>query len=396
MGGWKPWKTKSEAESQSGVGSFTTPVGGDNEGFSWFGQGGSGAVNKHDIVGKSLDALNPSTKAAAARKKKEAEDRARLEALTTKTGEINKGLDTADADYLGNFNKTSGTYIDEAGKLVNTYTGEINQLKDKATSQANDNTQTYTNTILPAFKDLLEKTKGNADSAMSLEDYSDPNNALMTAIRDMYNKKGQKARQQGQQDYGVLAALGAQAAQGQIGAAGGNPMTAGMQGQIYAANQRQAGDAYTNAQQRMYDLENQGLKKSWEQNDNVYNAGQDALGAYSNSAQNLSEAEKQYYATQGDFRDEIGGYAGDVLGVGSALNADKMNLGMTGAGIQKGNAYASGGREQSVANQTYGGQQGLADSELAGELAGRKGEANFLSQLAQFFASKGGNKVMGG
>lgn len=352
--------------------------------FSWFGSGGSsGAVHDKDFIGKGLDGINPRVKAGKAAKKAREEAARRAELHAQETADNNAGLNAADSQYKNNFSKYSNDYLNTAKGLVSTYKTKIGDLSSQAENQSKDATETYTNTILPNLKQIMEGAKLNASQAMTLAEAGDPNNPIMTAVREMYNEQGERVRRQGQQDFGVLSALGAQAAQGQFGV--GDPMTAGMMGQIYAANQRQAGDAYAKAQQRMYDLQQQGIDRGFDQSNYLYEQGQLAQDRYGNSVQAIQNSQDQYYDQQADFRDEISGYAGDILGVDSALNSDIFNMGMTGAGIDKSNLYNEYGREQGLDDQRYGVQTQLANNALNQELAGRESEAQFLSQLAQLF-----------
>lgn len=355
--------------------------------FSPFGMGGkSGALGSKDYLGKELDKINPWLKSSKAADQKKKEDAERLEAMMGELKNLYPQYDQADAAYKDQFTDASGKYLDQAGKLVSGYKGKIGELDAMAKQQANSNMATYTNTILPEYKNAMESAKNNASGAMTLQQAQDPNNHLAQQIRALYDKLGQTERMKGQQDYGILSALGAQAAGQQFGAAG-NPMTAGQMGQIYAQNQNQAGNAYAAAQKRMYDLQQQGIDRGFEDTKHWYDQGQKAQGAYQNTIKDLQSGENAFYDQQGKFRDEIGGYAGDILGVDSSLNTDRYNIGMTGAGIDKSNAYAGTGRQESLINQQYGGAQTNANNALQTELANNKNQGQFYSALAQMFAS---------
>lgn len=329
--------------------------------------------------GNFIDKNNPWVQGPRDARAAKKESNALAQDLYSKTGMLNQTLNSADTDYAKSFGSKSKDYLKGAEGLVNTYLGKIGKLEGDAQTQANDARATYTNSILPEYKNAMGMAKTNASQAMSLAEASDPNNPIMTAIRDLYNKQGEGVRKQGQQDYGILSALGAQAAQGQFGAAG--PMTAGQQGQIYAANQSQAGDAYAKAQQRMFDLQQQGLDRGFDQSNQIYQFGQDAQGRYSDSIKNLQGGENAFYDQQGRFRDELGGYAGDQMGVNAGLNADRFNIGMMGSDIDKGNAYAGTGRDQQALNQLYGVQQQGINNELAAKLANQQAKGQFASSL---------------
>jgi hypothetical protein len=359
--------------------------GGDGGGFSPFGMGGkSGALGKYDYLGKELDKSNPWLNSDKDRKAAEEEARQRAELLYQQTGAINKHLDEADKTYGDEFGTKSSYYLNQAKGLTDSYTSKINGLNDQAQRQANDATATYTNTIFPEMKNAMELQKQNAQGAMTLEEASDPNNKVQTAIRAMYDQLGQQVRQQGQQDFGVLSALGAQGAAQQFGAAG--PMTAGQQGQIYARGQEQAGNAYSKAQQRMFDLQQQGINRGFDQNNFLYQQGEQARNDYGKSVLGLQDVEHNYESDQAAYRGEQSGYAGDILGANSAYNTDKYNMGMLGADIGRQNTYASDGRDLNSLNQLYGNEQTAANNNLQAGLANNASKGQFMSSLASMFA----------
>jgi hypothetical protein len=348
--------------------------------FSIGGLGGKpGKLGEWDVVGGALDDANPFLQGDknAAKAKAEAEQKARE--LYGQTTLLNKKLDTADSAYAKDFNKDATKYLIGSKIITGEYLGKIGQLSNEATAQSKDAKATYTNTIQPEYKNAMSLAKTNAEQAMTLDEAGDPNNPIMKSIRELYDQQGKAAQKQGLQDYGVLSALGAQAAQGQFGAAG--PMTSGQMGQIYAQNQGQAGDAYARAQQRMYDLQQQGLDKGFDQSNYLYEQGQLAQDRYGQSIGNMQAGENAFYDQQGKFRDELGGYAGDTLGVKAGLNADKFNIGNMQSEIKKGNAYAGTGREQNNLNSYYGTQQQAINNDLAATSANNASKGGFLSSI---------------
>lgn len=348
--------------------------------WSFGGLGGKpGALGDNDVIGKEFDKINPWVQRAEKSKKAAEEAGAAADAYGVATGGLNRVLDSADTKYYDNYKKNSDSYLRGAQSLVADYTNKTNALKNQAESQAKDARTVYSNDILPAYKDSMAMAQKNAAQAMTLSEAGDPNNKIMKAVRELYDQQGQTARQQGQQDFGVLSALGAQAAGQQFGA--GNPMTAGQQGQIYAANQAQAGDAYARAQQRMHDLQQQGLDRGFDQSNLMYQMGQDAQSRYGDTIKSLQGGQLANSQEQGMYRDELGGYNSDIFGTKSGYNADKFNMGMTGAGIQKGNAYAGTGREQNIINQRYGVQQQGINNELAAALANAGATTQLISTL---------------
>lgn len=376
------WKNSEGQRSDSGGGG--SGYGG--EGFSAFGMGGkSGALGKYDYVGGAIDQANPWLQADKARRKKAEEDKARAQELYEKTQGINQKFNAADTQYKGAFDTASTDYLGNAKKYIGDYQSIINGLSDQSKKQATDATNTYTNVLLPEMKNALEMSKKNAESAMTLEEAGDPNNAVQKAVRGMYDKLGETERMRGQQDFGVLSALGAQAAGLQFGA-GSDPMTSGMMGQIYSRNQEQAGNAYAEAMRRVRDLQQQGINRGFDQSNWLYEQGQQAQDRYGQRIGQYQDLERNYNADQAGYRQEQQGYAGDILGTNAAYNTDVYNMGMTGAGIDRDNAYAGTGREQTALNQLYGGEQQAANNEAAAGQANNASKGQFISSIAQLFA----------
>ncbi len=334
----------------------------------------------YNTAGKIIDDNNPYVQGPRkAREAKKEADRKASE-LYDQTILLNKGLDSADTNYETAFDTRSGQYMQSAEGLVKNYTSAIDKLKREAEGQSKDATKTYTNTIQSNQKNAMQMAKSNAQQAMSLKDASDPNNAVMKGIRDLYNKQGEGVRRQGQQDFGVLSALGAQAAQGQFGA-GGDPMTAGQMGQIYGQNQAQAGDAYARAQKRMYDLQQQGLDKGFDQSNQIYQFGQDAGRRYSDTVKDIGDAEAQYLQKKGALRGERSNYAGINKDAFAGLNTDRFNMGMMGDDIRRGTIYSGTGRSQDALNQYYGAQQQNINNQSAADQATNAAKGQFLSSL---------------
>lgn len=353
-------------------------VGGSN--WSPFGLGGTpGSLGKWDVVGNAFDKTNPWVQRGEASRNAKKESARIADNLYNETGKINAGLDQADQAYKDSYDKGSRAYLDQAKYLVDDYGRSLDALGQQAAGQATDARQTYSNSILPAYKEAMQTAQKNASQAMTLAEAGDPNNPIMKGIRQLYNQQGESVRKQGQQDFGVLSSLGAQAAQGQFGASG--PMTAGMMGQIYGANQAQAGDAYARAQQRVYDLQNQGLDKSFDQSNQIYQFGQQAQGRYSDTIKDLQGGQSQQNDLLARLRDEQSGYSGDRLGAYAGLNTDTLNTNLLGSSIGKDVAYASGNRNQNAINQRSGVAQQGVNTELQGQMANAGATTQLLSSL---------------
>jgi len=139
------------------------------------------------------------------------------------------------------------------------------------------------------YRTLQDAANTQAGQAMSLKDYMDPNNAVSTQTRGVFNAEGARSRgeynaeaqtqrdqfnaegelqqgrygdeargenRRGQADFGVLSSLGAQS----MGNFGNQPMTVGQQMAMAAQSQRQAGEAFSGAQRRVQGLRDQGLQ----------------------------------------------------------------------------------------------------------------------------------------
>lgn len=210
------------------------------------------------------------TKEQKRREAEEAQKRAELDSYLA--GQL-PAYAQADTDYANSYRENT----DDIKKMMDEYLAQFRETMQGSISSSEQARDSYTDSWLG--KDgkggTQAQMQSNADSAMTLDERDDPNNKVAMAFRESYNADAQLARQQGQQDYGVLSALGAQAAQGQFGMSG--PMTSGNMGQIYAQNQNQAGEAYARAQARMYDLQQQGRKQGEEQTTLSYEAGQKAI-----------------------------------------------------------------------------------------------------------------------
>jgi hypothetical protein len=278
----------------------------------------------------------------------------------------NEALKSADQTHLGATKSAVSDYKGSQSKDLATYTSALSDLMNDSKKQSQNTQATYTNDVLPALQSVLNKQKVNADGAMTLQQAQDPNNPLATQIRDMYDQLGQRERQRGQQDYGVLAALGAQAAGQQFG---NLPMTSGQMGQIMGANQRQAGDAYARAQNRMYDLQQQGIDRGFDDTKYWYEQGQNAIDKYGNAAKDIQNASTSHAGTMGAYRQEQGGYAGETYGAKSAHNQNNLVLDSGLADLEKGNVYAGTGRETATTLGQLGRDQERLDKQYETDMA---------------------------
>lgn len=360
-----------------------------DKGFSPFGaDGGAGRLGSGDVVGTFLDNQNPMVQ-----QKKASDARAAQEAALNQqrqgVRDTNvQNLNAADEEHYGK-TETNMTAL-KSGTQTKTdeLTKQLQGLIDEAKLQGTNAEATYTNTILPALEGVLAKHKTNSDSALTLEEAMDPNNKLATSIRDLYDNLGQRERQRGQQDYGVLAAMGAQAAGQQFGQM---PMTSGRMGQIYAQNQSQAGEAYARAQNRMYDLQQQGITRGFEDTKHWYGEGQKSIANYGQSAKDIQTASDTHASTMGKFRDEQSVYGGQKHKAGT--NQDMLNFSadQSMTDLQQANKASKTGRESASQLAGLGDQTAYNDFVYGAESGRQSGAASFYGGLGQMMSAAVGS-----
>ncbi len=353
-------------------------------------------------------------------------------------------------------------YLNTMHGNVNKYESDLNGLRGQVEQAQTDASNTYSNDIQPRMKNLMETAQKNSASAMSLKDAMDPNNAVATGTRALYDAQGNKVRdayneegnhtrtayntqgtdvqnqyekqaqnegRQGLADVGVLSALGMQNMAGQLGNV---PMSGGQLQALMGANQAQSGSAYAGTQRRQQslrdqgissniglqnkgldmatdlrgqglgrqsDLGAQGINQGFARSDVAYGQGQQALQDYGQSVGNYEGANDRQMARDRDFRNQIGGYAGQTYGLNQQMNdatrgvnnagtmrdmsiynthmgGNQANLGATIAGINAGNARDAAvntGAMQAVgtaAGAYFGGPAGAAAGNQAGAAAG--------------------------
>lgn len=277
-------------------------------------------------------------------------------------------MDNADSAYRTAFNEPYERMRSRLGAL-----------HDEAFQQSNDARKTYTNDIQPRLKNVMEDAQKEASGAMTLQEAGDPNNAVHQKVRAMYDQQGANVRRQGLADFGVLSGLGAQAAQGAMGA----PMTTGQQANIYAANQSQAGNAYSAAQRRVFDLQQQGIDRGFEESDRQYQRGQGAKDRYRNSIADVSGAEADYQSRMRDFR-------GERLGLSGA----QMDLDNQRAALDRDIAYGQGERQLGAIGNYYGTQNQILGNRMNDNAARQQGQMGILSSIigagAQMYGKSGG------
>lgn len=332
--------------------------------------------------GKAVDKVNPWLKADQANRQKGRDEYAQNQAAKAAQMAANPKYDTADANHYLQMSQLTDQYKTAQSGYLDQYVGDknsgITQLLSQSQKQAQDAQATYTNNVLPQLQEIQAKHKVNANSAMTLEEAMDPNNKLATEIRELYDRLGQQERMRGQQDFGVLSALGAQAAGGQFGVM---PMTSGRMGQIYAANQTQAGDAYARAQQRMYDLQQQGIERGFDDTKHWYDKGQESIDKYGQSTKDIQTAYGNHAATMGGYRDEQAGYMGNIYDAQSQYQQGATALDMGMAHLGKQNTYASTDRELAAQMAALGRERDRSDSQYERDMGKYNANADLMKTI---------------
>lgn len=359
-----------DTEKISGGGEFSGYMPGSaSDGF------GIKNVNKAPIVAQYFG-----EETDAQRKRREEEERKRQETQDLLAGQLPKYAE-ADTKYADTYKQNTA----DIKKLMDEYLANFQNTMQGAIGNVNQAQQSYYDTWLGSGG-MKDQMTANAKSALTLEELMDPDNKVAQAFRESYERDAQAARQQGQQDYGILSALGAQAAQGQFGMSG--PMTAGAMGQIYAQNQNQAGEAYARAQQRMYDLQQQGRKAGEDQTASAYKAGQEAIAA-------LLKGEQDYGASQSQLSSTAGQLAG-LLKTGS----DATQQYYTGredelAGITHANTTNQLNREGGLATGNYDWLTQMHEKAAGKEAADQASRNQLLAVLATLAAGGAGGAAAG-
>ncbi len=304
---------------------------------------------------------------------------------TAKAAQDNYKLARKDAN--SGYNSAQSSYL----KNQNTYEGNYKQkqtnLGIEAELQGKDATKTY-GTIQPKLKGLMDQSYENAQSAMSLKDAGDPNNAVAKGYRDLYEKNIEGERNTGYQDFGVLSALGNQASQ--VGGSG--TMTVGQQMAMQAANQRSAGEAFAKTQQRISSLRDAGLAAGREESAAQYERGAAAQEDAAARANEYFNTDTAFGNRMSGLRGERAGYDGGVLASLGRVNDTKMGVSQEryarGMGdsredmdMMTGNAADSSNREKMIVAARLGDQAQMAA--LAAERANAQAASDAASKNAQ-------------
>jgi hypothetical protein len=303
-------------------------------------------------------------------------------------GGVLSNMDTADKDYLDAYTRNMEGYLGRSRQSGSDYLSAIAENRRQAQDQARSAKMTYSNDIQPRLKSSMEDAQREAGYAMSLKDAADPNNAVHRAVRGMYDQQAQGVQKQGVADYGVLSALGAQATQNVMGS--GGPMTGAQLQLTQAVNQRQAGEAYARAQQRMDALKQQGIDRGFEESDRQYQRGEGARDRYRQSIGDYEGGMDRDIARQGRFRDEDMGYAGQAMGVQRGLSREDFEGRTSVDALKKGNAYGSSNRQLSQIDARYGNQQAAIANRIAEANAENAAKSGMIGAVMQGGATAAG------
>lgn len=350
-------------------------------------RGGGGGVTSFGGggLGAKLQGLNPYDTSHSKKIAKEGDAKAQQQ--YAEGHDISEKMGSADDQYAQDYENNAGAYSQQQDIHNAGYKADLSKLESETADQSSDAKKQYTNTIQPRLKGIMEDAGREAKGAMTLQQAGDPNNKIQTQTRAMYDEQGQKAQKQGMADFGVMSALGAQAAGNQFGS--GQPMTSGAMGQIYGQNQQQAGNAYASAQGRMHDLQQRGIDRGYDESNKQYDRGQGAKDRYSKSIGDIDAAESSYQGKTAKLRDERGGYSGERFGIDSNANADRLNMAQQGAGIKQQAAFGRGERDLAGLGQRYGYEQQGITNRIGIEEGARAGKIQTINK-----EQENGGKVM--
>ncbi len=246
----------------------------------------------------------------------------------------------------------------------------------------------------------------NAEGDTQRKDYNDQG----ANVQKQYEQQAQNEGKQGLADVGVMGALGMQNMAGQLG---GVPMTGGQLQALMGSNMAQAGSAYAGTQKRQQslrdsgiqgniglqntglgrssdlrtsglgreadmnnmglgresDLQTQGLGAGFQRSDTAYGQGRQAIGDYNDSINNFESAADRQMSRDKDFRQQLGGYAGQSYGLQQQMADTERGVGNTDVQRQMANynTYMGGGQANLGAQiQGYNAQQAAQAAQNTG------------------------------
>lgn len=343
------------------------------------------------------------------RKIQEEKDRVKAEELAKGQSEFQtitndqKGIDDA---YTGTQEK-SGQELKTAGGVKDTndnindedFKRKQQKLIDEATGNHKSSEKVYED-LTTRMTGQMDDADLQAKSAMTLQDYMNPDNKVAQDTRALYERQAQGEQNRGYADYGVLASLGSQSAANSMSGMG--PMSLGQQMAYIGQGQGQAGEAYAAAQRRVQGLRDQGLQAGFDQSDKMYQAGQGAKDRQSRlvgQSQGLNESRNTAGA---NYRGERAGYEGNQYEIQRQIDGRPYARTVTNAGIDDNiaktkhgfsSARNAGTLEERNAIRTITSNEAIADRNAkATERAAEKAKTG---AIIQGVATVGGAAVAG-
>lgn len=303
-------------------------------------------------------------------------------------GELNKKRKEAEEKYVSDYEARVNEYLGKSNAYGTNWLDTVKRNQAESLEQARSAKATYSNDIQPRLKSSMEDAQREAGYAMSLKDAGDPNNAVHKAVRGMYDQQAQGVQKQGVADYGVLSALGAQATQNVMGS--GGPMTGAQFQLAQANNQRQAGEAYARAQQRMDALKQQGIERGFEESDRQYQRGEGARDRYRQSIGDYEGGMDRDIERQSRFRDADIGYGERRVGIERGMAKEALDARNSVAAARLGYQDKGFNRDMSQIDAQYGNQQAAIANRIAEANAENAAKAGVLGGVIQAGATGAG------
>lgn len=362
----------------------------DDKGVATIGATAMGSPVGGYVADKFVDAPRRNAEGAAEAKKALAQTN--TDQYNYNVGQ-NQKYSEAEGTYSQGMNAADSSFQNARNQATGVQSRNLQQLQTQAATQANDSRHVYQGAILPASLDQMNRSMADSQNAMSLKDYMDPNNAVLSGTRDTYNNEATNVGRQGIADSGILSAMGAQAA-GQAFGAGG-PMSTGQLQSLYASNQAQSGQAFARTQQQMQSLRDQGLAQSYVQNDKMYQAGQQAHQTATNDIRNVNDVDSAQISKQSNLRGEQANLGADRMGIGlgNAQSDYNINQGQASRGLDLG--YRGLDRDSTTENARYGQSAQTAAQEEQRRLAMGYGDKQAQGALIGLGTTAAG-AVLGG
>lgn len=325
-----------------------------------------------------------------------------FDAMDAAGNQLENETNRIETQYQGGQQDLNQRSQSQEKNVMEAYEGSKNQVTDAS--------KPYSGGILSGMKKNMEGAQtleqmrarqNNLQNEGTFKSYASEADAQGQMLEGDYRKYGgdfeqaaERQKRQGLSDYGTLSALGAQAA----GASMAGPMTGAQAQGVAAANQRQASQAYTMAQKRMQNLQDQkrqsdlafgerlssqkaglrsrGLEAAGDNIRSDYQMGQQAVQDYQGGLAN--------YANQGQaFRGEQSGYGANIRNSMGAQADTRFQNQTSQAGRRIGGAQENYGMNVGAAGENQAFKQGQEQMKY-----GEAGRQRDLSIANQQFSSQ--------